>query len=893
LKAPYFFFILVLKTLSYAQETERFDAHNFNSLYLEHLVKTGVDEVRKLHDCDILVNDSVLYVASSHHSNYLVRSRMLTHTEDDSVLTKTPQDRVVYFGATNYRVGENILFTPYNRIVQGKDGSKFDTHTYRGIADAMVNAWVNSPGHFKNMITKDYQLTGLAVALDTITGRVYACQKFAMADYQYSFNENKEMFPYSNYVPPKIATSFDGIKRQLIEDYLYNFKLRHDKQEDCESCDTIVSDPPPITLRIERNMFILRVEDSDFVKHLMDKRQDGFAVEIVSFEDYVCGNPAYYTKPSRRNGQLKLNGRILKPVYKKDLYRGYKKRKSRDDVKFVSYIFQADSVSFFKRFGRYKLDRYNFQYFEIVLGKVPRDLTGFWAHNLVYIQDGQICHIDYLTAYCGQVIEEYQPAEFIPASATDNCVLAPEERFLHFSIPFEKGKSDFTKDDIDPFIRSISSLSYDLDSVCIHAYSSIEGDSVTNENLQIMRANNIARVLNQNQSKDVLVRISTSADWIGFYEAVAKSSKWKYMSTMSQKEVLDEFTKIGVEEIEPILKTERRGEIDLYCTINVHDQNLEYFLNKELKSLQHKIDSLSRAKRNLTDAVAEFSILYECIHSKVVQGKISPEFLAAIKMPAGYRDDHPLVQKFVMYGYEFKESFSKNKEWVENHKKDEDFIHTSCSDPKHILPEFIYILVRNTTEYYQQQELGDFDKLQHLLNMVEKMGNYYQSDSVAQLNIDRLNFNLNVLLLNSVFASEPMKYSGNAIKSIAQLYQFYEKYGQMNGSKAIKLAKTAVYFQQVYPAIELMTPFATEDSVLAYMMPLGYQHITQEGSAEWYNTLIALSDQMDTNIWCDMFFGECQIPFQAFDHEGLRDIFCERCMEHNDFVQSLMGKTKR
>ena len=28
---------------------------------------------------------------------------------------------------------------------------------------------------------------------------------------------------------------------------------------------------------------------------------DGFAVELVVFDDYMCGNPAYYTKPSRRN----------------------------------------------------------------------------------------------------------------------------------------------------------------------------------------------------------------------------------------------------------------------------------------------------------------------------------------------------------------------------------------------------------------------------------------------------------------------------------------------------------------------------------------------------------------------------------------------------------------
>lgn len=486
--------------MCYAQDDRQFNVNSFNKKYLEHLVKTGVDSVRKIHNCEALINDSLLYIASSHHADYLLKTGKLSHTEDNTASTKTPQDRAEYFGATNYRVGENILFTPYNAVFTGKDKSKFDTHSYKGIADAMVSAWVHSPGHFKNMITADYQLTGLSVSLDTINKRIYACQKFAIADYQYSFTENKQMFPYSNYEPAIEVNSFEGVIKHLVDNYTYDFDLKHDKPEYCTSCKQEVVNPPPITLRIERNMFILRVEDSVYVKNLMNDKRDGFAVEIVTFNDYMCSNPAYYTKPSRRNGQLMLNGKILKPLFRNDLYKGYKKREKRKDVKFIPYIFNSDSLKFFNRFGKFKLDRFNSEYFEIPLGRVPNDINGYWAHNLVYIQNGQICHIDYFTGYCGSVIEEYLPVEFIPCTADDHCKLKPEERFLHFSIPFEQGKSDFTKEDIGPFIKSISDLSYNLDSVHIHAYSSIEGDSVLNRNLQIMRSKNIAAVLKQNQS---------------------------------------------------------------------------------------------------------------------------------------------------------------------------------------------------------------------------------------------------------------------------------------------------------------------------------------------------------------------------------------------------------
>jgi uncharacterized protein YkwD len=890
LKHLAFSYLLLISLVSYGQTPSKIDIDNFNFQYFEHLVKTGVDQVRKEHDLDPLVNDSILYIAANHHSNYLVGLRQLSHTEDDSVLTKTPQDRAEYFGSTNYRVGENILFTPYNRSVKGKGGDMFDTHTYQGLADAMVSAWVHSPGHFKNIITPEYELTGLAVSVDTQTGRVYACQKFAIADYQYAFEENKTMFPYSNYVPPELANSFEGIHRELLKDYPYDFKLKHDNPEDCIECDEMVKKQPFLTLRVERNKFILRVENSNYVKNIMDKRKDGFVVEIVTFDDYMCGNPAYYTKPSRRNGQTKLNGKLLHPVYKKDLEKGYRKRAKRKDVKFLSYIFKADSVAFFDRFGRYKLDRYNFQYFEISLGRVPRDISGIWAHNLVYLQENQICHIDYFTGYCGEIINEYQPAEFIPPSAEDHCVFFPEDKSLHFSIPFEQGKSEFTKEDIEPFIQSISNLSYDLDSVSIKAYSSIEGDSLINSSLQILRAQNIAKVLKENQDQNVPVTISTSTDWEGFYESISTNSKWKYLGKKNRQDILKELNKVGFDQIEPILKEERRGEIDLYCTIHVNDQNLEYFITKELNSINNVLDSLKQRNRSNLEMLEQFNFLYECIHSKVVQGKISSEYLAGVKMPTNYRDNHPLTQNYIMYGYEFKEAFKSNQEWQKNHSKDEDYIQSSCSEPTHMRPEFYYILIRNATEYYQETGTGDFEKLQNMLNMLDKMHNYYSKDSVAQVNIDRLNFNLNVLLLNSVFAAEPQKYSGNAIKSIAQLHQFYTKYNLMTENKSILLGKTAVHFKQIQTAYSLLEPYANEDSVLAYMLPLGYQHISSEGAATWYENVISKSEQMSDEIWCNMFFKECMIPFQAFDYEPLRDVFCEKCMDKSDFIKEILGK---
>ena len=106
-----------------------------------------------------------------------------------------------------------------------------------------------------------------------------------------------------------------------------------------------------MSVSVKNNNFILRVEDADFVKEIIQNKHDGFAVEIVPFDAYACGNPAYENEPSRRNGLKRTTGNILMPVYRDDLIKGYKKRTKVKNLNFVKYLFTADSVSFLNALG--------------------------------------------------------------------------------------------------------------------------------------------------------------------------------------------------------------------------------------------------------------------------------------------------------------------------------------------------------------------------------------------------------------------------------------------------------------------------------------------------------------------------------------------------------------
>ncbi|MFK7786656.1 MAG: CAP domain-containing protein [Crocinitomicaceae bacterium] len=868
-----------------------FDAYNFNKKYLEHLVKTGVDEVRKNHDCDVLVNDSILYVASDHHSQYMLRKKRLTHNETDLAATKTPQLRAEYFGAKNYSVGENVLYVPFNSEVKNKKGKKFDTHTYQGIADAMVDSWVNSPGHFKNMITADYQITGLTVSLDIESGRIYACQKFAKVAHQFQFEENEEMFNYSEYTPPPVVSSFDGIPDQLIANHTYPFKLKHDKLEKCAHCEVLEAEKPNISLRVERKKFILKVENSAYVQQLIRDRKDGFAVEIVSFDDYMCGNPAYYSKPSRRNGQLRLNGFTLEPLYRKELFKGYKKRKKKKDVKFLPYIFRKDSSSFFRRFGQYKADRYSSEYFEISLGRVPKDVN-YWNHNLVYIQNKQICDIDYFTSFCGELYSDYQESEFIPLQSERSYSFRPKEKITNFTIPFEQGQVDFTQEDIEPLLESFGELKYNIDSIEIHAYASIEGDSIINERLQRRRAENITRLIQSRQENIIELSVLTSTDWLGFTTNANKSAKWRFLANKSSSELEEYLKSHDANKLEPILAPTRRGDVRLYATIPSDQKNYPFLIKEENKRLLDLLNYASNPEKR-DSLFRSIEHLYEFAHYLVLHDSLSIEELAKFRVPEFSKSSPKLIQQYILYGYEFEDTFSQlNPLWRQSHEKDMAKLHGRYAKSGELLPEFLYQLIRVQVDNFKQKPPSKQEQVQGILTIMQSLQSSYQVDTAFRWNIDQLNFDLNVMLLNEVFPRNPdLLGSGHdASKSIAQLYEYYKKYNQMTDSVAIALTKCAVEYGNIDLAVRMLQPYATSDATLDMYMQLGWNHPSEEQWSDYYATLIQLHETMSTDIWCNMFMGNCRIPFQAFDHEELRNLFCESCMDKNEEILRITGR---
>ncbi|MEZ4722568.1 MAG: CAP domain-containing protein [Flavobacteriales bacterium] len=865
--------------------SDRFDDVPFNARYLEHLIKVKVDSVRAENDCKALVNDSILYVASQHHARYMAQYKRLTHDELESEECRTPQLRAEHYGAKNYQVGENALKTSFNVQVKSKKGKLFDGTTYGGLATSIVDGWVNSPGHFRNIITPGFNITGVTVAMTDDGKMLYACQKFALVAYRFELVESEAMFPYSNYVPPPPITDFEGIPNELLE-HKHEWGLKHDKPEACAECAMVVHRPPQLTLRFENNQFIFRIENSDYVKELIKKRHDGFAVELVVYEDYMCGNPEYFTKASRRNGQCELNGRVLQPLYRDDLMKGYKKRKTNKEVKFLSYLVKADSVPFFERTYQYKLDRFDSEYFEIKLAKLPKDVLGYWNHNLLYIQDDQICHVDYFTGYCGELFMDHQSPKRLGLEAIGDFKFDPIHDHHYFKFRFEKDKSEFTEADIAPSIKALEQIDYRVDTIQLAATASVDGDSLHNIKLLMERSRNLMQYFMDRQEDSIYVFATARLADTELYDELAKSPQWKHLGALSRDQLIKRVNQGGLaDSLEPLLARTRIGNVNIYYTIPFNDQTRAYYISHEFgRCSKWLTGSTAHADSNAyyLDRIYD---LFRYTHRMVMEGRLDTAELGVFSIPKFCDELLPLHELYVLYGYAYPMAFAGNSQWPRQHAEAEEEL---LRQRGNLSNAFVYNYLFEQARKLDEEEKVSRETVQQYLNELEELKGYYERDSVARQQIELINFNLNMLLLNEVFASDPQANEAGAYKSIGEVMDWYVKNNRLSDTVVLQLAKAAVFYGSNELALTIVRPYRHVDAVNAYALPLEYVHVSTYGSEVFYDQLIEEAARMAPEYWCNLFFSECGLPFQAFDHEQLRNTFCEQCLQENDFLRGIL-----
>lgn len=118
------------------------------------------------------------------HSTDMARRRFFSHVNPDG---KDPTDRgmaarytcrKVYVNYSTAGLAENIYQgNLYNRIRTSGDRKSYDWNTAEDLAKQSVKGWMNSSGHRRNILEKNYTESGVGIAISR-DDKVYVTQMF-------------------------------------------------------------------------------------------------------------------------------------------------------------------------------------------------------------------------------------------------------------------------------------------------------------------------------------------------------------------------------------------------------------------------------------------------------------------------------------------------------------------------------------------------------------------------------------------------------------------------------------------------------------------------------------------------------------------------------------------
>jgi outer membrane protein OmpA-like peptidoglycan-associated protein len=285
------------------------------------------------------------------------------------------------------------------------------------------------------------------------------------------------------------------------------------------------------TLINDNEEILFFITNPAWVPLIFSNRGDGITVDLVSKDQYVCGQK---NKPKKSWLQ---SGTLMPPLYTKDLKK--------------NGIVSEDGVWIVK------------------IGDVPPALKGKELEpNMILIQDNFVCQYQKLLnvpAYAWDLLDMGMYMDSLVYNGTfskSEVKLTREvinDKRMKFIIPFQKNKYEYSKEDIKPIYDSLNLTDYNIKTITIKAFSSVEGSEEKNIELQEKRAASLVSALQSYQKPTIGNTIHASENWVEFYKDLAET-KYSYLTVLTKNEIKEQLKNKKLnDELEPYLKLHRKA----------------------------------------------------------------------------------------------------------------------------------------------------------------------------------------------------------------------------------------------------------------------------------------------------------------------------------------------
>ncbi len=538
-------------------------AQDFNLDDLPNHLVRELNKFRNLNGLDTFeVNDILINAAA-------IDAKKMAKSGQAKVDPEKVKKNLVKAGGTN-KGEETAMLAP---VSKGRD-----TYNTAQVAKVIWTRWENTKKDKAVLLSPQYMMVGFKCTMDKDNKKVVAVAVYGGYD---SFNAGAKK-------KKELAVPFNTKSK----------KLQAPDLKACKNCDKWKNyDLLQKGLTVENGKIYLEYANLKDLKRLLKKTKDGLAVDIVQ--------RAQYEKPDYNivDNNLQSKGVMQKVIYK-------------DNV-FSKNLIKPDKKAK-KKIKTNKL--------RLEMGKFNKKITGPYELNLIVVQDGHVCRT-VTRSYLEEGDQDSNtPIGLLPAP--ESVGLKPpfepksESSILNFTIPFEKNKSEFKAEDVQPFIRALNEPDFVIDGLYIYAYSSIEGDAKANAKLQRKRAESVTKVLQSMQNNKINPTIETKDSW-NLFEMEMEDGKYAELVKMGKDKAVKKINADGslLSELEPVLAKQRFAQIVMDVTYDISGDKEQRFTTV----------SFNRALK--ANKIPQAYKIMEYAATKVIQKKYTEDAMDSLKLP--------------------------------------------------------------------------------------------------------------------------------------------------------------------------------------------------------------------------------------------------------------------
>ncbi|WP_406685506.1 hypothetical protein N1F78_07245 [Seonamhaeicola sp. MEBiC1930] len=614
--------------------------------------------------------------------------------------------------------------------------------------------------------------------------------------------------------------SLNSLKAQNTYDIVFP---QANRNQVCQSCTNIFRQMPKevrFSIVREQSNLYFRINDKKWFDMLFKNPGDGIAIDVVSKKRYNCNET---TTPSQ------IKGVLLKPVY---------------GAKLRNLLKPASENWFWAHVGR-----------------IPETLLNEELEfNILFLSNKNMCRyqtIYNLESYLWELLDmgmyldslTYNTKQIKPSSS-EGYIL--KNKTLKFTIPFEKNKSEYSHEDIKPLYDSLHLTDFNIKTIKIKAYSSVEGSLERNVELQEQRASTIAAALQTFQKPAIKTEISSSENWVEFLNDT-KDTNYSYLSELSKADVKTKLAGALSKEMEPILKHHRKALIELG-------------LEKKDKYKSMTADALLLKFNDaiINEDLNQANEIQNSIFEKLKGKEISPDFLKKMNIPKQLK---------------FAKIFNKNSAYrymldvrmaviVYN-----ELLELEKLVPKNAEVKYNIIAIKIRLWDYNWVDVNETK----LKNEINGLKNYGIDASL----ISRMMVNYHLIKAKNLM--QKRDYSGKDA-SVSYINKNYKNF-VLSDYDYLSLAQFFSYYANSDMAIALLEEKARsidiDEDLLFYY--LNHTLINKELTYQTdYRTIMLNAININKERYCKLFnsIENGGVTFQLLENEYLKETYCENCGEN-------------